>query len=223
MMRNRIVRLVATILLSLSTVGTTPTLARAACFQPCGSPVSGNEDGPLSADALFTLYAAVGVETTCAACECDVSGDEQVSATDALAVLRRAVGLVVPFACPACTDIAPADATARGRAALERHDIARADDEFQCALAEQPGHAASNFFRALTRIARFVAEDATLVQFFLDAGGEGTLDIYNWVQIPTEAEHPFRMNSNGYSEGRRTPIPTKPNTWKREIWAQGRW
>ena len=43
------------------------------------------------------------------------------------------------------------------------------------------------------------------------------------LQIPTEAEHPFRMNSNGYSEGRRTPIPTKPNTWKREIWAQGRW
>lgn len=55
----------------------------------CGAPVSRKK--AVSSDALFVLKSAVGT-TACNLCECDVNGDAQVSATDALRVLRVAVG-----------------------------------------------------------------------------------------------------------------------------------
>ncbi|MBC8291850.1 MAG: hypothetical protein H8E45_01645 [Proteobacteria bacterium] len=65
----------------------------------CGTPQSAASN-PTAADALYTLQAAVG-SRLCAACECDVDSSGAVMASDALAVLRRAVGdLSVGLACP---------------------------------------------------------------------------------------------------------------------------
>jgi hypothetical protein len=54
-----------------------------------------------ASDALYTLQAAVGI-ATCAICVCDVDGGGSVAATDALAILRYAVGQPVTLNCPAC-------------------------------------------------------------------------------------------------------------------------
>ena len=54
-----------------------------------------------ASDALFTLRAAVGLDT-CELCVCDVDGNGSVAATDALATLRLAVGQPIVPACPAC-------------------------------------------------------------------------------------------------------------------------
>jgi hypothetical protein len=67
----------------------------------CGFPVT-NGTSPSASDALFTLKAAVG-GAVCAPCVCDVSGDGNVGAGDALTILRVAVGSQpADFDCPAC-------------------------------------------------------------------------------------------------------------------------
>jgi hypothetical protein len=67
----------------------------------CGFPVTDGET-PGASDALFALKAAVG-GAVCAPCVCDVSGDGNVGAGDALTILRVAVGSEpAEFDCPAC-------------------------------------------------------------------------------------------------------------------------
>ena len=67
---------------------------------PCGHPTNAAGDLPTSADALFTLKAAVG-QTQCDARVCDVNDSSDITATDALLILRKAVGLEVTLNCPA--------------------------------------------------------------------------------------------------------------------------
>lgn len=82
----------------------------------CGQPGS---DGSMASasDALATLKRAVGSTSSCDAkpCVCDVNGDGAVTSSDALRILRVAVGQLVPLVCdcpcggdPACND-APQD------------------------------------------------------------------------------------------------------------------
>jgi hypothetical protein len=66
----------------------------------CADPVC-SFTGSSSSDALYTLRASVG-STTCALCYCDVNGSGDVTAGDALTVLRAAVDIPVELACPAC-------------------------------------------------------------------------------------------------------------------------
>jgi hypothetical protein len=74
----------------------------------CGDPVSDAGAGASAvaditvADALFVLKAAVG-GATCAACRCDVDGSGSVTASDAVQVLRRALGMRARLDCPLCT------------------------------------------------------------------------------------------------------------------------
>jgi len=66
----------------------------------CGAPVTryGNGTEPLASDALFALRAAVGIGI-CALCDCDVNSDNKITASDALSILKRAVGQDVPLVC----------------------------------------------------------------------------------------------------------------------------
>ena len=65
----------------------------------CGDP---DDSGSINAsDALYALRTAVSLET-CDVCVCSVDGNQNNSATDALAVLRFAVALPVTLSCPPC-------------------------------------------------------------------------------------------------------------------------
>jgi type II secretory pathway component GspD/PulD (secretin) len=66
----------------------------------CGQPQS-TGTGPKTADALATLKAAVGSPSACDVkpCICDVNGDGHITTSDALRVLRVAVGQSVPLEC----------------------------------------------------------------------------------------------------------------------------
>ena len=65
----------------------------------CGDP---DDSGSVNAsDALYALRTAVSLET-CDVCVCSVDGNQNNSATDALAVLRFAVALPVTLSCPPC-------------------------------------------------------------------------------------------------------------------------
>jgi hypothetical protein len=55
-----------------------------------------------ASDALFVLQAAVGTQC-CSLCVCDVNGSQQITATDALNSLRKAVGQSQPLDCPVCS------------------------------------------------------------------------------------------------------------------------
>ncbi len=72
-------------------------LAASAEVAPCGSPTSGG--APRASDALFTLRAAVQVGD-CDIRVCDVSDTNTVTASDALMILKSAVGQDVRFNCP---------------------------------------------------------------------------------------------------------------------------
>ena len=65
----------------------------------CGAAVSRDPDQPLASDALYALQTAVG-NAHCALCDCDVSGDRKITASDALLTLKRAVGQNVTLSCP---------------------------------------------------------------------------------------------------------------------------
>ncbi|HYC55601.1 MAG TPA: hypothetical protein VEL28_11775 [Candidatus Binatia bacterium] len=66
----------------------------------CGVVVSGGET-PKASDALAALSAAVFIGT-CQLCICDVDDNGLVTATDALAILRAAVGSPSNLGCPPC-------------------------------------------------------------------------------------------------------------------------
>lgn len=72
----------------------------------CGDPINptGLGVGALditAADALYALKVAVG-SAECDLCICDVNDSGGVTAADALAILRGAVGLPIVFQCPTC-------------------------------------------------------------------------------------------------------------------------
>lgn len=66
---------------------------------PCGKPTNSTGTNPKSSDALFTLKAAVG-QATCSKRVCDVDNSGKVLSSDALRILRKAVGQVVTLNCP---------------------------------------------------------------------------------------------------------------------------
>ena len=68
---------------------------------PCGCPTNGVCTKAVAADALYTLRTAVALET-CSLCVCDVDGSLKVSASDALRLLNKAVGIDVELVCQAC-------------------------------------------------------------------------------------------------------------------------
>lgn len=80
----------------------------------CGQPQSTGA-GPKTADALATLKTAVGSPSSCDAkpCVCDVNADAAVNTTDALRVLRVAVGQSLTLTC----DCGPAECVTLGGAA----------------------------------------------------------------------------------------------------------
>ncbi|TFH20664.1 MAG: hypothetical protein E4H03_11875 [Myxococcales bacterium] len=65
----------------------------------CGQPVSTGAS-PVSTDALFALRAAVAI-VACAPALCDADGDCTVSASDALRILKKAVGEAIELDCGA--------------------------------------------------------------------------------------------------------------------------
>jgi hypothetical protein len=69
------------------------------CRSLCGVPVSRGQL-PTVNDALFALRASVGL-AACQPCLCDVDSTGAVVVSDALRLLKRAVGIVLPIACPA--------------------------------------------------------------------------------------------------------------------------
>jgi len=72
---------------------TTTTLAASECGDPSG-------DGKITAtDALFTLTAAIGIET-CVLSVCDVNNDGKVRASDAAIILNVSIGIPVVLLCP---------------------------------------------------------------------------------------------------------------------------
>jgi len=80
----------------------------------CGQPQS-TGSGPKTADALATLKTAVGSPSACDAepCICDVNADTKVNTTDALRVLRVAVGQSLTLDC----DCGPAECVTLGSSA----------------------------------------------------------------------------------------------------------
>lgn len=67
---------------------------------PCGIPTSTTSAGPKTSDALFVLKAAVQA-TNCDLRVCDANDSGTVTTTDALLVLKKAVGQGVTLGCPA--------------------------------------------------------------------------------------------------------------------------
>jgi hypothetical protein len=73
-------------------------------FSLCGVPTTQAEE-PTVTDSLFVMRAAVALEI-CDLCECDVNGDRIISVSDALTVMRRAVGLSAELECFVPVDVA---------------------------------------------------------------------------------------------------------------------
>jgi cysteine-rich repeat protein len=72
---------------------------RFSCPLPCGD---ADASGALGAvDALIALRTAVA-SSNCEECRCDANHDAGVTASDALSILRRVVGIEVMFDCPEC-------------------------------------------------------------------------------------------------------------------------
>lgn len=77
--------------------GSVEVFRTTACI--CGGPAT-RKNPPKASDALMTLSAAVKIRG-CAICECDTNSDQMVSASDALRVLKAAVGQPdVTLICP---------------------------------------------------------------------------------------------------------------------------
>jgi uncharacterized protein YkwD len=83
----------------LLTCFATPALAAKG---DCGQPVSDGES-PTASDALYNLRFAVNFVDPCELCVCDTDGSGSITATDALIILKAAVGQDVTFECPACS------------------------------------------------------------------------------------------------------------------------
>jgi hypothetical protein len=83
-------------------VGVLPSPRLEAAIGDCGEPVAA---GPVAVDALEVLRTATGA-SDCGGrepCICDVNSSGGVTASDALTVLRKAVGLDVTLTCPCDT------------------------------------------------------------------------------------------------------------------------
>ena len=68
-------------------------------------PVCGDPDGDRDVDttaAMTVLIAAIG-DTRCEPCVCDTGPPDGVTASDALRVLRKAVGFPDVISCGSCT------------------------------------------------------------------------------------------------------------------------
>jgi hypothetical protein len=66
--------------------------------QGCGD---ANGDGTISAsDALAALRTAVGINSGCGSCACDVNNSASITASDALTILRVSVGQALTLGCP---------------------------------------------------------------------------------------------------------------------------
>jgi hypothetical protein len=66
---------------------------------PCGRPTNSAGATPKASDALFALRTAVNL-VSCALVVCDVNDSGMVTASDALFILRKAVGGTVALVCP---------------------------------------------------------------------------------------------------------------------------
>ncbi len=85
-----------------TSTSTTTTLPAQSCGDPVAITIGSDRAGLKTAsDALFILRTAVGFES-CPLCVCDVNNDGKITATDALAALKAAVGQPVSLTCPAC-------------------------------------------------------------------------------------------------------------------------
>ncbi len=74
----------------------------------CGDPVNARAGAPRvinTTDALFTLRVAVGAQV-CAQCICDVNGTGDITASDALHILRLAIAIPMDLNCPRCPECA---------------------------------------------------------------------------------------------------------------------
>jgi hypothetical protein len=91
--------LLLNILPSLLLVSTLLSGEAAADMFACGDPVE--PEGITSGDALRVLRTGVGT-AECDDCICDVDASGSIAASDALAVLRKAVGQQVELECPPC-------------------------------------------------------------------------------------------------------------------------
>jgi hypothetical protein len=69
------------------------------CDDLCANPFEPDATATTAADALFALRTAVGLQT-CDLCLCDAVGNGQITAGDALAILRHALALPVVLSCP---------------------------------------------------------------------------------------------------------------------------
>lgn len=110
-MNRAIVSLTFLGILIAGACGSTPALADKG---DCGQPQS-TGSGPKTADALAALKKAVGTASACDGepCVCDVNGNGAISTTDALLILKTAVGQHVDLACDcACATLGGAAATA---------------------------------------------------------------------------------------------------------------
>ena len=66
---------------------------------PCGKPTNSSGELPKASDALFTLRVSVQT-STCALTVCDVNNSNTITASDALAILKKSVALAVTLNCP---------------------------------------------------------------------------------------------------------------------------
>ena len=82
------------------------SLSADAAAQVCGR-IDGAPVTPAASDALGALRASVGTPGACRLCLCDVDGSGAVTANDALAILRKSVGLDAVFSCGACSCTLP--------------------------------------------------------------------------------------------------------------------
>jgi hypothetical protein len=93
---NRLVAFIAAISLSYEIALPSPGLG---AVLKCGQPVSSG-DGPMASDALAVLQASVGLPAcSVAPCVCDVGLPQGISTSDALRVLRNAVGALSILSC----------------------------------------------------------------------------------------------------------------------------
>ena len=67
---------------------------------PCGKPTNSSGGAPKTSDALFALKAAVK-SATCDLSLCDVNNSGTITTSDALIILKKAVGQLVTLNCPA--------------------------------------------------------------------------------------------------------------------------
>ncbi|MEE8311181.1 MAG: hypothetical protein V3R77_02915, partial [Candidatus Binatia bacterium] len=69
------------------------------CRSLCANPFAPETDEISVIDALFSLRAAVGLET-CSMCKCDVTGDHAITSSDTLMLMHYVIGCDAEMSCP---------------------------------------------------------------------------------------------------------------------------